>query len=103
MFKLNILAKAMKSLSFTPPGHLRMSCTRINPRHDANDPRSKVTLPMNQLTEYAYLKTNGAFVVKFFDKPELTFYPSEIATTPEVVPSNPPQPQAPVETPAEPA
>ena len=78
-FIANILAKATKQLSFTPKGHLRMSCTRINPQHNANDPRSNVTLPMDQLTEYAYLKANGAFVVKFFDRPELTFYPSEIA------------------------
>jgi hypothetical protein len=64
-----------RSLSLTPKGFLRMNCVRLNA--NAGKEGASATLPMGNLVEYSYLTADGCLVVKFWDKPELRFYPAE--------------------------
>jgi len=63
------------SLVITQKGNLILNATRRNPK--ADEQGQNVTLPMDQLFEYAYLKPNGAVVIKQIGQEEFTFYPAE--------------------------
>jgi len=74
-FTITATPREGRLLSLTPKGFLRTNCVRLN--SNAGKEGASSTLPMGNLVEYSYLKADGCHVVKFWDKPELRFYPAE--------------------------
>ena len=80
-FTTNVSPREGFSLVITQNDNLMLNATRRNPKADKNSPSyeegAKATLPIDQLFEYAYLKPNGAVVIKQLGQEEFTFYPAE--------------------------
>ena len=74
-FTANVSPREGISLVITQKDNLILNATRRNPK--ADEQGQNVTLPMDQLFEYAYLKPNGAVVIKQLGQEEYTFYPAE--------------------------
>lgn len=74
-FTANVSPREGNSLVITQKDNLILNATRRNPK--ADEQGQNVTLPMDQLFEYAYLKPNGAVVIKQLGQEEFTFYPAE--------------------------
>ena len=83
-FTTNYAPSQGYSLVVTPKGNLMLNATRINPGADKS-PDARATLPMDQLFEYAYVKPNGAVVIKQVGQMEFTFYPAERKAQADIV------------------
>ena len=82
-FTTNYAPSQGYSLVVTAKGNLMLNATRRNPKADQDG--QNVTLPMDQLFEYAYIKPSGAVVVKQVGQEEFTFYPAERKAQADIV------------------
>ena len=83
MFNVNINPRAGKLLNVTEKGNLRMRATYTNPaavgltKEQRAASKIALTKSYEDAFEYAYLSTDGVFVMKQVGQPEIRFWPSD--------------------------
>ena len=75
IFQAEASPREHKLLSLTAKGNQRLNATRRNPR--AKEEGQPATKSLNDIVEYAYTTKNCVTTVKFWDKPEMTFWPAD--------------------------